>query len=375
MTNIKDAISIRYNNLVYDLKAAGKDPIVLSLGESYFDIPTPILSDKHNPNIFHYSHSKGLPELRSVLSKFYENSYQVKNNASTNIIISAGSKVLVYLAMKANLGEGDEIVIPEPAWVSYSEQAKLCNAKAKFIPIGTEIKDFHKYISNKTKVLILCNPHNPTGYNHSKSDLLKIFDLCKKNNIVIFSDEAYSEFIPEGEEFISFGEIDKGLERSVIFNSLSKNIGVSGWRIGFALSNEETINAMYKLNQHIITCAPSALEYYSADNFDKLLDIARPQISNVMLKRLKVEKLIKEQGLKYMPGTATFYFFIEISESKLSSIDFCDILLEKFFVAVVPGIGYGPTCDGYIRLSFGTESLDRISRGLKSIAKLISGDY
>ena len=141
------------------------------------------------------------------------------------------------------------------------------------------------------------------------------------------------------------------------------------------MSNEETINAMYKLNQHIITCAPSALEYYSADNFDKLLDIARPQISNVMLKRLKVEKLIKEQGLKYMPGTATFYFFIEISESKLSSIDFCDILLEKFFVAVVPGIGYGPTCDGYIRLSFGTESLDRISRGLKSIAKLISGDY
>tara|TARA_B100000212_G_C27384905_1_gene538879 strand:+ start:11083 stop:12210 length:1128 start_codon:yes stop_codon:yes gene_type:complete len=371
MSDIKDAISIRYNNLVYELKEKGKDPIVLSLGESYFDIPTPKLNEASNPEIFHYSHSKGLTKLRHVLTEFYKKSYGVISSPDENIIISAGSKVLVYLAMKSILKEGDEIIIPEPAWVSYSEQAKLCGAKIKYIPIGTKISDYQKYISQESKILIVCNPHNPTGYNLSEDEIHSLYDFALENNLILFSDEAYSEFIPKNEKFFSMGRIDKDFKNSVVFNSMSKNIGVSGWRIGFAFSNKKTINEIYKLNQHIITCAPSLLEHYSSDNFDQLLSIARPQINDVVLKRSKVVDILENFGLKYEEGTSTFYFFVSIEDSGMTSVDFCDKLLSEYFVAAVPGIGYGPSCDGYIRLSFGTESLERISQGIELIARLV----
>ncbi len=365
------ALSIYYNNKVYELKEEGKDIIVLSLGEAFFDVPLQSFENLPFPDIYHYCHSRGLPKLRKKLSDYFAKEYLVEFDPAKEILITAGSKIAIYISLLTAINEGDEVIIHEPAWVSYVEQVKYCKGIPVSIPYYESVYTFENYISPKTKVVIINNPNNPSGYVYGLSDLAHLYALAKKYGFVIISDEAYSDFLPEKDSFISMANIDIKKTHSVIINSISKNYGISGWRIGYLIANSNFIEESLKLNQHLITCAPTILQHYLVEYFDEIIKITKPQIKLLLELRLRLMNYMDQIGLKYLKGSATFYFFISINDGRLNSMEFCDKLLLEHSICAVPGIGYGHSCDKYIRVSIGAETQERIEFALNKIKFLI----
>jgi aspartate aminotransferase/aminotransferase len=366
----EQAMSIKYNTMVYEMTRAGQKVIVMSLGEAFFDIPLFPMDDLPHPAVYHYSHSRGIPELREKLAGHFKKAYDVPIDPESEILITAGSKAAIHMALMSILDPGDEVLIHEPTWVSYPEQIKLCYGKPVRIPLDAAIRDYEKYVTRKTKAVIVNTPHNPSGYVWSESDLGYVLDLAKTHNLWVLSDEAYSEFVTT-DTFVSLGALDPEKRHSIIFNSISKNYGISGWRMGYVIANKVLTDQILKVNQHLITCPPTILEYYISKHFDRILDITRPQIRAVVEQRAQLSRYMKEIGLDHMPGTATFYFFVSIAPSKLGSEEFATSLLQNDLVSTVPGLGYGNSCDKYIRVSIGTMSLDDNSYGLRKIKELI----
>lgn len=370
VANSVEAMSIKYNNLVYDLKRRGKKVIVLSLGEAFFDIPLMPMDDLPYPAIYHYSHSRGIPELRERIARYYRERYDVNVNPEREILVTAGSKAAIHFAMMAVLNPGDEVLVQEPLWVSYPEQAKLCYGVPVQIPYTATVKDFEKYLTSRTRLLIVNNPNNPRGQVFTRQEMRYLADLAKANDIYLLSDEAYSDFVVD-ETFHSAGCFDPEKSHTIICNSISKNFGISGWRIGYAISNPAFINQLLKINQHLITCPSTILQYYLAKHFDEILAITDPQIPAVVQKRKEVLSYLKKVGLDALPGGSTFYLFVSTAPSALGSEAFCMKLLEEDHVCVVPGAGYGHSCDAFVRLSVGTESLEDIRTGIDRIKALV----
>jgi aminotransferase len=365
-----EAMSIKYNNLVYEMKRRGQKVIVLSLGEAFFDIPHMSMDDLPHPAVFHYTHSRGIPELRDRIARYYRERYAVDVDPERELLITAGSKAAIHFSMMATLDPGDQVIMQEPLWVSYPEQTKLCNGIPVQIPYTATIRDFEDYITERTRLLIVNNPNNPTGRVFSSREMQYLADLAEANDIYLLSDEAYSDFLVD-ERFYSAGRFDDDKSHTIVCNSISKNFGISGWRIGYAISNARFVNQLLKINQHLITCPASILQYYMARHFDEVLRITDPQIRAVVEKRRMVARYLKEVGLDYLPGNSTFYLFVSIAPSELGSEAFCTRLLEEDGVSVVPGIGYGQSCDTFIRLSVGTETLEDIRTGIDRIKALV----
>ena len=365
-----EAMSIKYNNLVYEMKRRGEKVIVLSLGEAFFDIPLMSMDDLPYPAIYHYSHSRGVPELRDRIARYYRERYSVDVDPDKELLVTAGSKAAIHFSMMATLDPGDEVMMQEPLWVSYPEQARLCYGVPVQIPYTATIRDFEDYITERTRLLVVNNPNNPRGNVLGRREMQYLADMAEANDIYLLSDEAYSDFLLD-EPFYSAGRCDDDKSHTIICNSISKNFGISGWRIGYAISNPRFISQLLKINQHVITCPASILQYYLAEHFDEVLSITDPQIRAIVEKRRMVARYLQEVGLDCLPGNSTFYLFVSIAPSALDSETFCTRLLEEEGVSVVPGIGYGQSCDAFVRLSVGTESLADIRTGIDRIKALV----
>jgi aspartate aminotransferase/aminotransferase len=364
------ALSIKYNNLVYEMKQQGKEVTVLSLGEAFFDIPLWPITDLPFPDLYHYSHSRGIPQLRQCIARHYRERYGVLSDANQEILITAGSKAAIFLTLLSVLDPDDEVVIPEPAWVSYPEQVRLCYGQPVQMPWYTPVYEYEKFLTSRSRVIIINNPHNPTGKVYSEKELCYLVRLARDRNLYILADEAYSDFALR-EPFHSLAKFDETKQNVIVVNSLSKNLGMSGWRLGYVIGNANLINQILKANQHIVTCPATILEHYIARHFEEILALTGPQIARLDQKRQEVGRAMRKLGLSAMPGSSTFYFFVSIAPSRLRSEDFCMRLLKEEQVAAVPGIGYGETCDKYIRISFGTEPLSVVVSALGRIKALI----
>lgn len=366
----QQAMSIKFNTMVYELQQRGKKVLVMSLGEAFFDIPLFSLNDLPYPEVNHYSHSRGLPELRRELRKYFDTEYDFQFDDQTEIIITAGSKIAIYMTLMSILNPGDEVIYSEPAWVSYPEQIRLCYGVPVGIPFDKGVRDYEAYITPRTRAIIMNNPHNPRGQVFTESELRSLVSLAEKRDLWLLCDEAYSDFLVDG-SFISLGRIDRQKTHAVVVNSMSKNYGISGWRIGYVIANADLIENILKVNQHLITCPATILEYYLVRHFRELLEITKPQIRDVVSKRNRLAEYMGKIGLSYLPGAATFYFFVSIRPSRLGSEEFCTRLLEEELISVVPGIGYGKSCGSFIRVSVGTASMEENMCGLRKIKELI----
>ena len=284
------------------------------------------------------------------------------------IIMTAGSKAAIHFSLLTLLNPGDEVLLQEPTWVSYPEQARLCHARPVLIPYQCSTRDYERFITDRTRVIIVNNPHNPRGQVMSLDDLRYIVDLARANGIHVLADEAYSDFVLDG-SFHSLGRVDPSKNNIVICNS--KNFGISGWRLGYAISNPALIGQLLKVNQHILTCPASIVQFYVAHYFDEIIGMTMPQIAAVVEKRRQVSAFLDEIGLRHLPGSATFYFFVSIGPSKLGSEEFATRLLLEDHVCVVPCVGYGASCDGFVRVSVGTESIEDIRGALRKMKALI----
>ena len=369
--NSNQASSIKYNNEVYEMKRKGIDVTVLSLGEAFFDIPLYPMDDLPFPDIYHYSHSRGIIDLREKIAQYFLLQYDVRFNPETEIIITAGSKIAIHMALMAILNQGDEAIYLEPAWVSYPEQIKLCYGVPVGVPYNKSIFEIEEYVTNRTKVIIINSPQNPSGKVFTIEELSYLHRLAEKHNLFILSDEAYSDFLLDADSFISMGNLDSSKDHTIICNSISKNYGISGWRLGYVITNEYLINEILKINQHLITCPATILEHYISKHFFEIIEITKPQIHEVVLQRQTILNYMDLIGLHYLPGTATFYIFVSIDNSKLSSDEIGTKLLREDHVCVVPGIGYGNSCDRFVRIGVGAEPIERIKKGLDKLKALI----
>ena len=369
VSDAHEALSIKFNNIVYDLKRTGAQVTVLSLGEAFFDIPLKPFDDLPFPDLYHYSHSRGVLELREKVCAYYRR-FGVHADPEREIIVTAGSKAAIHFSLMSMLDPGDEVLIPEPCWVSYPEQVKLCHARPVFVPHDRDIQDYERYLTPRTKVIIVSNPHNPRGQVLGRRDLERIVDLARRHGAFVLVDEAYSDFVLD-EPFVSGGAVDPDKSHVVVCNSISKNLGISGWRLGYVIARESLIAQILKVNQHIVTCPATVLALYVAKHFEEILETCRPQIERLVRDRKRVAGVMDRLGLSYLPGSSTFYFFVSLAPSRLGSEDFCLRLLHEEHISAVPGIGYGASCDGFIRVSVGTEPLDRIEWALGRVRALI----
>ncbi len=369
---IPEALSVYFNQLVYELKRMQHDIITLSLGEAFFEIPQFDFQQLDFNRGYHYSHSRGLPELREKIAQYYQKQYQTKVQAD-DIIISAGSKIIIYMCMQAVINPGEGVVIHEPAWLSYQEQARLISATVSFIPYDCPCNDFEKYFNDNTRMLILNNPNNPSGKTYSSKELIALYKICRSRGIYILMDEAYSDFVID-HSFFSMANLIPSLDGIIIVNSLSKNMGMSGWRIGYAITSQPVLKALLKLNQHLITCAPTILQQYLARYFDEILSFTSSQVTDVVEKRKRIAKRMDEIGLRYLPGNTTFYFFIHTDPYRGNIHDLALYFLLEKGICVVPGCSYGQSTENFFRISIGAESEERIDCALQIIYDFINSD-
>jgi len=370
---IPQALSVYINQLVYDLKRKNRDVITLSLGEAFFDIPRFSFDPLDFERGYHYSDSQGIPELRDKIAAFNNRVYGASIDGQENILISAGSKIIILMCMQAVLDPGDEVLIHEPAWLSYQEQARLCGGTVSFIPYFTDVAGFETYFTDRTKILIINNPNNPAGWIYPPEALRDLARLCQQRSVFLLVDEAYSDFVLD-DEFSSITKVVPDLEGIIAVNSLSKNMGLSGWRVGYAIAEGSFIQQLLKLNQHLITCAPTILQIYLARYFDDILACTIPQARQVVEKRQAVARRLEEVGVSCLAGSSTFYFFLDCSAFDGDVFDLALYMLLEHDVAMVPGAAYGASTSRFVRMSIGTESEERIEHAIRVLKQTIAAD-
>jgi len=369
--NITESITLAITSKFNQMKKEGVDVIGFGAGEPDFDTPDNIKEAAKkaiDEGFTKYTASSGIPELKKAVCDKFKRENDI-NYSPDQIIISNGAKQILSNIMKAVLNEGDEVIIPVPYWVSYSEQIKLAGG----IPIFCETDNFKitadlikKQISNKTKILILNSPNNPTGAVIDKEEMKKIADLAVGKNFLVVSDEVYEHFIYDNKKhysIASFGDEIKKL--TITVNAVSKTYSMTGWRIGYAGGPLDIIKTMSSIQSHETSnpCSISQKAAYEA--------ITGPQecVKN-MKKEFDKRRKIMVEGLNNIRGIScnmpegAFYAFPDISGTGMKSMEFCMRLLEEAKVAVTPGIGFG--ADDNARLSYAV-SMDDIKKGVERI--------
>ncbi len=371
--SIPEALSVYMNNLVYAMKRSGSEIKVLSLGEAFFDIPMFPFETLDFQKGYHYSESRGIPELREVIANYYNETYGTQIDAGEELLISAGSKPLIFMAFQAVLNPGDEVLIHEPAWLSYQEEIKLADGVPRFIPYNCPVEQFDAYITEKTKMIVINNPNNPAGRVYTDSELRKLYALCRPRGIYILVDEAYSDFVIDS-SYSSMAKIVPDKDGIIVVNSLSKNLGISGWRVGYVIASPDVIYTILKLNQHLITCPASILLLYLSRYFHDIVKVTRPQVKDAVIKRNETVSFMEQIGLRPLNGSATFYVFVSIEGYGHSSLDLAMYLLFQYHICVVPGSAYGESTERFIRIGTGAETIDNLKDALQKISQVISSN-
>ena len=371
MFEIPEALSIFVNQIVYNKKSNNEKVYTYSLGEAFFKIPQFDIPKTMFEQGYHYSSSQGLLSLRKKISGLYQSKYNTATDYESEILISAGSKIIIFMIFQAILNQGDEVLVPEPAWLSYKEQIKLVGGKHIAVPYTKKVGEWKDYITSRTKAIVINNPNNPTGQLYSREELNYLLKLAQEYNLFILSDEAYSDFLTSNNNFVSFAEIDKEKKHCIIVNSMSKNMGLSGWRVGYTIAHKSIIEQLLKLNQHLITCAATILQDYIATYFDDILNITLPLAEKTAQKRLAVQKILDSLGIKSLKGIGTFYFLLDVSDFKGTTEELVYDLLLNHNIATVPGNAYGDSTKDFIRFGIGVENLDDTKKSLSIIKEFL----
>ena len=353
------------------------DVVDFTLGDPDIPTPTAICEAAAKPATegkTRYAPNAGLPALREVIAKQVSKESGIAYDAN-NVAVTVGATEAVYLAFMARINPGDEVIILAPYWVQYENIVNLLGGKPVIIDAFKEdfepdINAIRQAITDRTKVIVVNSPNNPSGYIYKDSFLKELAELAIANHITIFDDEAYRSLVYEQE----FPSITKYCRKDTvaIINSFSKQFAMTGWRVGYVVAEEEFINAVVKFQQNIAVCVATPNQYAAIEamtNADKYAG----GIKDVFTKRREtlIRELNKIDKISYQTPQGTFYAFIDISKTGKDSKSFCFELLEKEHVAVIPGIAFGEAFDNYIRLAF-TLNEDKIVEGISRISKYIN---
>lgn len=381
---VKEWISDKVSNIppsgirrFFDLILGMEGVISLGVGEPDFATPWHIRDVgiySLEQGYTSYTSNAGLMELREEISEWLLKNYALKYSPEDEILITVGVSEGLDLALRAIINPGDEIIIPEPCYVSYKPCTVLAGGVP--VPIATDKTKFkvcsqqiEKAITDKTKAIILSYPSNPTGAIMTREELIEIANIVQKYNLLVISDEIYSLLTYE-QKHVSFASLPEMKDRTILLDGFSKGYAMTGWRIGYAAANKEIISAMTKIHQYTMLCAPIMSQMAALEAIRNGKNHAQEMLNEYNQRRRVIVKGLNEIGLECsMPGGA-FYSFPAIKNTGLTSELFAQRLLFEEKVAVVPGNVFGDCGEGYIRCSYAT-SLEKIEEALERIEKFI----
>ena len=363
----------------FDIVSEMDDVVSLGVGEPDFDTPWAIRDEGiytlERGRTF-YTSNAGLKELRQEIGAYLYRRFHVDYEPSHEIFVTVGGSEGIDMCMRAMLDPGDEVLIPEPSYVSYEPCAILANAKPVIINLKNENNfrltpaELEAAITPKSKILVLPFPNNPTGGIMEKEDLEAIVDIIIKNDLYVLSDEIYGELTYTGKPHVSIASFPGMKERTVVINGFSKAYAMTGWRLGFACGPQEIIAQMTKIHQYAIMCAPTTSQYAAVEALRHGEDDVKMMRESYNQRRRFVLHMLAEMGIPCFEPLGAFYLFPCIKEFGLSSEEFANKLLEEEKVAIVPGTAFGDSGEGFLRISY-AYSIDNLRKALTRLGKFV----
>lgn len=363
----------------FDIVSEMKDAISLGVGEPDFETPWHIREEGiyalEKGKTF-YTSNAGLKNLREEINNYLKRTQNISYNPLKEILVTVGGSEAIDIGLRAVINHGDEVIIPQPSYVSYEPCAILAGAKPVIIDLKAENEfrltpeELENAITDKTKLLILPYPNNPTGAIMEKEDLERIAKIIEKHDIYVMSDEIYSELTYKGKH-TSIASIEGMQERTILINGFSKAYAMTGWRLGYVCAPENIIKQMTKIHQFAIMCAPTTSQYAGIEAIKNGDEDVREMRQSYNQRRRFLMKRFEEMGLKCFEPYGAFYVFPCIKEFGMTSEEFALKFLEEERVAVVPGTAFGESGEGFLRISY-AYSMENLKIAIDRLEKFVS---
>ncbi len=364
----------------FDIVSEMKDAVSLGVGEPDFDTPWHIRDEgiySLEKGRTFYTSNAGLKELKIEIANYLKRRFGLEYDYNAETLVTVGGSEAIDIAMRAMLDPGDEVLIPQPSYVSYEPCCRLANGT----PVIIELKEENDFrltkeqieaaVTPKTKLLVLPFPNNPTGAVMEKEDLEAVAQAVEEHDLFVLSDEIYAELTYlEGKTHVSIASLPGMRERTIVINGFSKSHAMTGWRLGYACGPKVIIEQMLKIHQYAIMCAPTNSQYAAVDalqNGDGDVSAMREEYNG---RRRYLMHAFEEMGLKCFEPFGAFYVFPCIKEFGMTSEEFAEKLLYEEKVAVVPGTAFGQSGEGFIRISY-AYSLDNLKTALERVRRFI----
>ena len=363
----------------FDIVSEMEDAISLGVGEPDFDTPWHIRDEgiySLEKGRTFYTSNAGLKELKIEISKYLDRKYGMKYNYNNEIMVTVGGSEGIDMALRAMLDPGDEVIIPQPSYVSYEPCTVLAGGKPVIVELKEEnefrltAEELEEAIMPKSKILIMPFPNNPTGAVMELNDIEAIAKVVKEHDLYVITDEIYSE-LTYLEKHVSIASLPGMKERCVLINGFSKAYAMTGWRLGYACAPKEILSQMLKIHQFAIMCAPTTSQYAAVEamkNGDADVVQMRDQYNE---RRRYLLHRLKNMGLKCFEPFGAFYIFPSIKEFGMTSDEFATELLNSKKVAVVPGTAFGKSGEGFVRISY-AYSIDDLKTALGRIEEFVN---
>ena len=364
------------------LRGQGKSVIPFSAGEPDFDTPSDIKEAAIRAitnNESHYTSNRGYPALRKVLKGYIQRETGVEYDPETEILVTSSAAEALNNTIMTFVDEGDEVIVLTPAFISYKCLVNMCGAKYIDIPMDPEkgfqvdIEAVKAAVSDKTKMLILNNPSNPTGAVFSREVLEEICKLAVERNFLVLSDEIYSRLVYDGAQFHSVASFPGMRDRAVIISGFSKTFAMTGWRVGYIATDAKLAARILRTHQYSTTCSPTFIQVALAESMDT--PRTRKQVEEMIQafanRRKLIMKLLDEiPQLSYVKPYGAFYIMVDVSGLGMTSTEFAQKLLEEKYVATVPAVGLDDKTGKFVRFSYAT-SEENIQEGLRRIKEMV----
>ena len=363
----------------FDIVSEMKDAISLGVGEPDFDTPWHIRDEgiySLEKGRTFYTSNSGLKELKVEICNYIKRSQNVEYNPDTDVLVTVGGSEAIDIGFRAMLNPGDEVIIPQPSYVSYEPCAILAGAKPVIINLKAEnefrltAEELLNAITDKTKILVLPFPNNPTGAIMEKEDLEKIARVVIEKDIFVMSDEIYAELTYK-DKHVSIISIPGMKERTILINGFSKAYAMTGWRLGYACGPKEIIKQMTKIHQYAIMCAPTTSQYAAVEALKNGDDDILEMKTAYNQRRRFLMNAFKEMGLECFEPYGAFYVFPCIKEFGMTSEEFATRFLKEEKVATVPGTAFGDSGEGFLRISY-AYSLETLKIAMERLKNFIT---
>lgn len=364
----------------FDIANEMEDVISLSIGEPDFVTPWHVRQEgirSLEDGKTWYSPNRGFSELRQEISRWLDRHYQVEYDPDKELLVTVGGSEAIDLCFRTLLAPGDEVLVPQPSFVCYGPLASMAGGAPVIIETKAENSfrltpaEIEEKLTPRTKLLVLPFPNNPTGAVMRRSDLEAVAEVVRRHDLLVLSDEIYSELTYGGTPHVCFSTIEGMRERTIVVNGFSKAFAMTGWRLGYAAGPKELVAQMTKLHQYGIMCAPTTAQYAAIEALKNGDSDIQNMCSQYDMRRRLIVDGFNRMGLTCFEPEGAFYVFPCIRSTGMTSEEFCEKLIYEQHVAVVPGPAFGACGEGFVRVSYSysikhiTEALHRIERFLE----------